>query len=110
MIYKFENVRAIQKADISPQDIILIKADFNYTIFHLVNGKKLILAKTLLECQQMLEAFDFVRPNRSVIINLHAVKGIGENGIKLKNNTLISVSRRRANSITVHINRVLDLL
>ncbi|MCP9770006.1 LytTR family transcriptional regulator [Lacihabitans sp. LS3-19] len=95
MKYKFENVRAIQKAEISPQDIILIKADFNYTVFHLKNGKKLTLAKTLLECEQMLESYGFLRPSRSVLINLSFLKTINDSEVVMVNDFISPVSRRR---------------
>ena len=95
MKYKFENVRALQKAEISPQDIVLIKADFNYTIFHLVNGKKITLAKTLLECEQMLGSHGFLRPSRSVLINLNFLKAINESEIVMANDFRSPVSRRR---------------
>ena len=95
MKYKFENVRAIRQAAISPKDILLIKADLNYSVFHLVNGKKITLAKTLKQCHEMLEESDFVRPCRSYLFNPDYLKGLTDTEITLKNGFKMPVSRRK---------------
>jgi two-component system, LytTR family, response regulator len=104
MKYKFENVRAIKEANILPSDIIYIQADFNYTIFHLQSGKKMTLAKTLWECEQMLEDEPFVRPNRSTLINLSFLKDIEDNALTLGKHLKTSISRRRKELLLSRIN------
>lgn len=95
MKYQFEKVRAIQKAQVSPDDVICVEADANYSIIHLSSGKKIHLAKTLKQCQEMLQGDDFVRPSRSYLFNLDYLKGLTDNEITLKNGFKMPVSRRK---------------
>ena len=103
MKYKFENVRALRKAQITPQDIILIKADYNYSVFHLLNGKKLTLAKTLMECQLMLKTEPFFRPSRSYMINVEHLIKVKEHEVIMKNNYTTPISRRRKDAFTEYL-------
>lgn len=105
MKYKFENIRALSKAQIKPDDIILIKADFNYSIFHLLNGKKLTLAKTLLECEYMLETEPFYRPSRSYMINLKHLVKVSEYEVLMKNNFKTPISRRRKDAFQEYLSK-----
>lgn len=100
----FGDVRAIKKAQIIPPDIIRIEADENYSIVHLHGGKKLTLAKTLKQFQEMLDPQSFLRPCRSQIINTRFIKKVSETQITLKNGFQLPVSRRRRIGLITVIN------
>ncbi|WP_341224518.1 LytTR family DNA-binding domain-containing protein [uncultured Arcticibacterium sp.] len=104
MSYNFNEVRAIQKAQIIPPDIIRIEADINYSIVHLTSGKKIILAKTLKQFQEMLDPQNFVRPCRSHLINTRFIKKASETKVILKNGFQLPVSRRRRIGLMTIIN------
>lgn len=81
-------------------DIIYIEADSNYSVFHLKTGEKIVISKPLKEFEESLENKNFARIHKSVIVNLQYLKGYSHrNGLHviLHNDTLLPVSRRRAN-------------
>lgn len=55
--------------------IVRAEADNNYTVFHLDNGKKYMISKTLKYYEELLSDFGFLRTHKSHLINLsHVVK------------------------------------
>lgn len=100
----FGDVRAIQKAQIIPPDIIRIEADENYSIIHLQGGKKITLAKTLKQFQSMLDPQFFLRPCRSHLINKRFLKNISESQVTLKNGVKLPISRRRRENLYALMN------
>lgn len=88
---------------ISPSTIMMLKADSNYTIIYLINGKKILSSTNIGIFEKRLKDFLFFRPNRSVIINLEFMSTFVNKEktgdcmkIRMKNETDISISRRRA--------------
>jgi two-component system LytT family response regulator len=81
--------------------ILYLKAEDNYTLIFLENGKKIIVSKTLKEYEEILCEFDqsfFIRIHKSFIVNAHQIKLIerGEGcSVLLKDNTRLEVARRR---------------
>ncbi|MEL6142667.1 MAG: LytTR family DNA-binding domain-containing protein, partial [Bacteroidota bacterium] len=59
---------------VDPEEIILCRALDNYTSFHLPQGEKRIVSKTLKQVEQMLKPFSFFRSHQSYLINLKCVK------------------------------------
>jgi len=53
--------------------IIRIEAMSNYCTFYLIEGKKIVVSKTLKEFEGALAADTFLRVNRSSMINLHYI-------------------------------------
>ena len=82
---------------VSPQKIVMLKADVNYTSVHLINGKTFITATTIGILENRLKNLCFFRPNRSVIINLDYMVGFEKTSaqIKMENNEVFKISRRR---------------
>jgi len=80
------------------KDIIYCKADSSYTTLHLINDKKITIAKTLKEFATMLPESDFCRIHHSTLVNIdHVVKyvkGVGGYVI-LSNKDHLDVSRRK---------------
>lgn len=55
-------------------DIIRCSANRNYTYFHLANDRQILVSKNLKTYEDILCQFNFMRANRSHIINLQYVK------------------------------------
>ena len=80
------------------EDIIYCEADSSYTTLYLTNGKKITVAKTLKEFENILPETDFCRIHHSTLVNLaHVIKYVkGEGGyIIISNNRHLNVSRRK---------------
>lgn len=83
---------------VSVKDIIRCESDNTYTTFFTSDKRKIIVSKTLKECEQMLSEYRFYRVHNSHLINLeYMVEYIkGEGGIvKMADGSHIDVSRRR---------------
>ncbi len=80
------------------EEIVFCEAQRNYTIFHLVNNKKIMISKPLFDYERLLEGTIFFRIHKSFLINLlHAKEYIrGEGGVVVMSNGMdIDVSRRK---------------
>ncbi len=55
---------------ISPTNIMMLKADINYTYVHLACGNILLTSTTIGIIEKRLCGFNFFRPNRSTVVNL----------------------------------------
>lgn len=84
---------------ISPTSIMMLKADANYTIIYLEDGKQILSSTNIGILEKRLKDFLFFRPNRSFIVNLQYMSGFEDinkiKKIRMKNDTDISISRRR---------------
>lgn len=58
---------------IQVKDIIRCQANDNFTDFHLQNGKKIVICRTLKHYEDLLEEFGFMRIHRSHLVNLDFV-------------------------------------
>jgi len=56
------------------EDIIRCESDRNYTSFHLVNDRKILVSKTLKEFETLLKDQNFLRVQQSHLINLNFVE------------------------------------
>ncbi|GHB52158.1 LytR/AlgR family response regulator transcription factor [Persicitalea jodogahamensis] len=82
-----------------PEEIVLCKGDSNYTHVHFTNGRKLTVATTLKIIQERLAARDFVRVNRSGLINKDHIASYDQDEITLTNGTVLSIARRRRREV-----------
>ncbi|MBX2914400.1 MAG: response regulator transcription factor [Cyclobacteriaceae bacterium] len=83
---------------ISIKDIVRCESDNTYTTFYTLDKQKIIVSRTLKECEQMLGDYRFFRVHNSHLINLDYIKEYikGEGGIvKMTDGSLVGVSRRR---------------
>jgi two-component system LytT family response regulator len=83
---------------VNEEDIVQCEADNTYTIFHLLNCKKIVVSKTLKECEQILNIKVFFRVHNSHIVNLNYIREYvrGEGGhVVLFNNQIVPVSRSK---------------
>ncbi len=82
---------------IQAKDIVYMEADSNYTIFHLLNGGKIVASKTMSEFEAQLPE-GFFRIHKSFHINLsHVVEYIKKDGnsVIMNDGVLLPVSRRK---------------
>ncbi len=84
--------------------IIRIEAMSNYCTFYLIEGKKIVVSKTLKEFEIALSADAFLRVNRSSMINLHYInryrKGNGGT-LEMADGMEIEVSPQRKDELMV---------
>ena len=80
------------------KDILKVESSSNYSIFHLLNRQKIMVSRTLKEYEDVLEEYQFLRVNRSCIVNLDEViryrKGDGGT-LELTNQTEVEVSPQK---------------
>lgn len=85
----------------SPQDILFLRGDINYTEFHLVNGKKVVSSTTLLRHQEKLDGF--LRVSRKYLVNPEYITEIenrhGVRQVLMLNGERIAVARRRKDTL-----------
>ncbi len=78
-------------------EVILLKGDINYTILHLENGKRKVVAHPIKFFEPFLETHGFLRVHRSFMINPNHVKTYNPNEefLMMTNGQKAGVSRRR---------------
>jgi len=87
---------------ISVDDIIRCESDNYYTYFYFVDGRKLLVSKTLKENEELLSQHSFIRPHKSHLINIKYIKSyIRQDGgyILMTDGTRVPVSRRKKDKI-----------
>lgn len=87
---------------ISVDDILRCESDNYYTYFHFVDGRKLLVSKTLKENEELLSQHNFIRPHKSHLVNIKYIKSYlrQDNGyILMTDGTRIPVSRRKKEKI-----------
>jgi len=80
------------------KDIVRAESESNYTFFHLSNGKKQVVSKTMKEFEDILCSYNFFRVHKSHIVNLNYVSRYikGDGGILvLSDGTEVEVSPRK---------------
>jgi len=78
--------------------IISCDSNSNYTVFHLKNGQKITVSRTLKETEEMLGDHSFLRVHNSHLVNLNEISKYirGEGGyLVMTDNSSIDVSRSR---------------
>ncbi len=93
-----ETIR-ISKKDISPQDILYLESQGNYTMLYLNGNKRTLSSRTLQIFEEKLKDHNFFRVNRSHIVNFAAIEWLGTSRkdmyILLKSGEQFPISRRR---------------
>lgn len=81
-----------------PGEIVCCEAKNNYTVFHLVDGEKLVISKPIYEYEELLFEYGFIRCHNSYLVNKEFVKSLfKEDGATflLANGIQIPVSRQK---------------
>jgi two-component system LytT family response regulator len=90
-------------------EIIRCKSDNNYTTFHLENGQKILVSKTLKYYADMLKEHQFLRVHQSHLINTKYIKEfIKSDGgyLVLKDKSNVPVSVRKRNEVIETLNNL----
>jgi two-component system LytT family response regulator len=85
-------------AVVEVNDIVRCEADGNNTLFHLVNGERIFVTKTLKYFERLLEGHPFHRVHQSHLIHLNYIREYvkKEGGyIKMKNDDIVPVAVRK---------------
>lgn len=83
---------------LKPEEILYCESENNYTTIHLLNGKSILLSKTIKSIDETLQSLGtFLRVHRSYIVNLDFVEKFNsfESTLLLRNNVSIDVSERK---------------
>jgi DNA-binding LytR/AlgR family response regulator len=80
-------------------DVVYLESSRNYTFLVFLNGKRLLLSKTLGHLLEGLPSHQFVRISRTHVVNIQYLRRIQKNNepplALLKTNEQLPVSRRR---------------
>lgn len=83
----------------NPEEVLYLKADTNYTVYSLNNGKKVISGFTLKRHEERDEFNHFLRISRAYLLNPKFIKEVVSEGankvVLLMDGTMARVSRRR---------------
>jgi DNA-binding LytR/AlgR family response regulator len=92
-----KTINVLKKKTVNPKEVVMMKANVNYTEIYFDNGSRLIIAKTLKVMTSSFTEFGFFRINRSDTVNLKYIKhiDIDEMCLELINKTICKISRRR---------------
>jgi len=89
-------------------EIVRLQAEINYTRFFFKNSKSILVAKTLVEFEELLNDLGFIRTHKTHLINAAYVKTIRKKSdwqIILSNDKAIPVSRRRRKQVFERIEK-----
>lgn len=87
---------------IAVNQIAFVMGVDNYSMFHFVDGKKLLSSKTLKHYEQALTPFGFIRPHKSYLINTIFVdKVLTRDGgyLSMRTSELIPISRDKKQDV-----------
>ncbi|GHB75592.1 LytR/AlgR family response regulator transcription factor [Persicitalea jodogahamensis] len=86
---------------LSPQQIVRLQADRNYTFIHQANGRKILVSLTMKIIEERLRPYGFTRITRGDVINPEFIQKIWKDGcVQLTDGTRIAPSRRRKGVLT----------
>jgi len=94
---------------ITLDEVIRCESDNTYTTFHLKDKRKIVVSRTLKECEGMLTDYGFFRVHNSSLINLNYIVEYikGEGGIvKMVDGSQVDVSRRRKDEFVRIFNKL----
>ncbi len=98
---------AVCHTQLNPQNVSYVQALANYSLVHMADGRKILTAVTLKKIQERLLPFEnFIRINRSIVLNTSLVP-FTDQGFILGKNKIATVARRRRNELSkyaLHLN------
>lgn len=93
------NQRTLKKVPIN--NIVLLKGDVNYTIFHFLHGKEKMVARSIKFFEKLLETHGFLRIHRSFMINPNYIEmyNAEKEILTMRNGQEANISRRRKHTL-----------
>ncbi|AWV98288.1 LytR/AlgR family response regulator transcription factor [Arcticibacterium luteifluviistationis] len=94
-------VKIGSRMKVFPNQILMLKADQNYTYVFLKNGSKILSSTTLGTIEKRLVGNTFYRVNRSTVVNTRHIINTGRKNLEIQTTEtskplLVKISRRRA--------------
>ena len=89
--------------------IIRCQGESNYTHIYFEGNKHLLVAKTLVEFEELLGEHDFIRVHKAHLVNLNHVAAYiktGGGSLQLSGGQLVTVSRRRKDGVIENLKRM----
>lgn len=84
----------------SPEEIVRLEAQSNYTNIYFTNKKKMLTSKVLKDFAAVLEPLGFVRTHRTHLVNKKHIAFVSSNGsIVMKDASKAEISRRMKSSV-----------
>ena len=90
-------------------DIIRLEGFKNYTTFHLLKGKPILISKNLGYYIKLLDSLIFFRCHQSHAVNLYRVKRLSKAGslqVEMNNGDQVPISRRRKDELEKALNEL----
>jgi DNA-binding LytR/AlgR family response regulator len=86
---------------VSIKNVVLLKGDVNYTVFHLLHGKEKMVARSIKFFEKFLETHGFLRVHRSFMINPNYVEMYNQEKeiLTMANGQEATISRRRKHTL-----------
>lgn len=82
------------------KDIIYCSASGNYTTFHIVNNKQIVISKILKEYENLLPANTFLRVHQSYLVNMNYIERFTKDQILiLQNGAEVMVASRKKDEV-----------
>ena len=87
------------------KEIIMLRADINYTSIYLLSGKMLMVPRTIKIFEDLLSEYAFIRTHRAYLVNERHLKeyDLLNNRVKMSNNMTALISRRKKDIFEHHI-------
>lgn len=95
---KKELVKIGSRTKVNPYLVVALTAVDNYSLTHLSDGSKILTSTNLGLLAERFDQSDFFRTNRSALININYLKSYDHQNFltaKLKNNLVVTISRRK---------------
>lgn len=92
-------------------DLVYCESRDNYTDFHLLNGKKILVSNTLKEYDEMLSEYGFFRAHKSYLINLIHIDRFEKadgGSIVLDNEIKLPVASRKKEQLLEMLRRITE--
>ncbi len=94
---------------LNPAEIIRCEADGNYTHFYLQNKQHIMASRPIGLFAELLESFNFIRCHKSNLINMEHVMRYSEEGLTMKDQSQVDISRRRKKDVKNKLDQYLRL-
>jgi two-component system LytT family response regulator len=93
---------------INASEVMYCRADDNYTSFILSDGSRIMVCRTLKDCEDLFSTSDFFRSHQSYLVNLAYIKKYlkGNNTIVMRNGDEIPVAVRKKDEFGKLIERL----
>lgn len=93
---------------INTSELMYCKADNNYTYFVLADNSRILVCRTLKDCEDLLPSGEFFRSHQSYLVNFAYIKKYlkGINSVVMKNGDEIPVATRKKEEFNKRIGKL----